>query len=174
MSLDCLDTGTVENETEEMRKKREAIIAASPRPSIFKLRAQMLDQGRTTDLLSSTDNMKVHIKVYASGGENGLHNHTGEDHFHLVLDGSARFYGPRGEELDVKKFEGIMLPSGSYYRFNATSKEPLVLLRVGCKAGEIGDFDRMNVYGGPLPTESKENGRVEVVRRPGEFWGAEA
>ena len=71
MSLDALDRGQVNEETEEMRKKREAIIAASPRPEMFKLRAQLLKQGRTTDLVSSTDNMRVHIKVYASGGENG-------------------------------------------------------------------------------------------------------
>lgn len=172
MSLDELDRGQVENETEEMRKKREAILAASPPPQFFKLRAQLLKKGRTTDLVSSTDNMRVHIKVYASGGENGLHNHTDEDHFHLVLEGSARFYGPRGEEVDCNKYEGIMLPAGSYYRFNATSDEPLVLLRVGCKTEPKGGADRINIYGDPIPTESAGNGQVEVIPRPGEFWGA--
>jgi len=172
MSLDVLDTGRVENETEEMRRKREATIAASAPATPFRLRAQLLKQGRTTDLVTRTDNMRVRIKVYASGGENGLHNHTAEDHFHLVLEGSARFYGPRGEVLDCGKYEGVMLPAGSFYRFNATSEEPLVLLRVGCKAGEPREHDRVNVYGEPLLTESKENGQVEVVPRPGEFWGA--
>lgn len=173
MSLEELDRGQVEDETEEMRKKREATIAASAPASLFKLRAQLLKQGRSTDLVSSTDNMRVHIKVYASGGENGLHNHTQEDHFHLVLDGSARFYGPRGEEIECRKYEGIMLPAGSYYRFHATSDEPLILLRVGAKAPPTSDVDRENIYGDPLPTDSIENGREEVIPIEGQFWGAE-
>ena len=39
MTLDVLDTGRAENETEEMRAKREATIAASPPATFFKLRA---------------------------------------------------------------------------------------------------------------------------------------
>ena len=172
MTIGVLDTGQVDDETEEMRKKREATIEASAPATLFKLRAQLLKQGRSTDLVSSTDNMRVHIKVYASGGENGLHNHTGEDHFHLVLEGSALFYGPRGEEIHCGKYEGIMLPAGSFYRFNATSEEPLVLLRVGSKAQPTSEHDRQNIYGDLLPTDAPGNGQVEVVVRPGEYWGA--
>jgi mannose-6-phosphate isomerase-like protein (cupin superfamily) len=172
MSLDTLDTGQIEDETEEMRVKREATIAASAPASLFKLRAQLLKKGRSTDLVSSTDNMRVHIKVYASGGENGLHNHTDEDHFHLVLEGSARFYGPRDEVIDCGQYEGIMLPAGSFYRFNATSDEPLILLRVGAKAAPTSEHDRINIYGDPLPTEAPGNGQVEVIPREGEYWGA--
>lgn len=173
MTVEDLDTGQVEDETEEMRRKREATIAASAPASVFKLRAQLLKQGRSTDLVSATDNMRVHIKVYASGGENGLHNHTQEDHFHLVLDGSACFYGPRGEEIHCGKYEGIMLPAGSFYRFHATSEEPLILLRVGAKAPSTSEIDRINIYGEPLPTESKGNGQVEVIPIEGAWWGAE-
>ncbi len=172
MSLDVLDTGKIDDETEEMRKQREAVTEASPPPTFFKLRAELLKQGRTTDLVADTDNMRVHIKVYASGGENGLHNHTDEDHFHLVLEGSARFYGPRGEEIDCGKYEAIMLPAGSFYRFNATSEEPLILLRVGCKAAPTSEHNRQNIYGEPLPTEAPGNGQVEVIPRTGEYWGA--
>jgi mannose-6-phosphate isomerase-like protein (cupin superfamily) len=173
MSLDVLDTGQVHDETKEMRAKREATIAASPPASLFKLRAQLLKQGRTTDLVSNTDNMRVHLKVYASGGENGLHNHTDEDHFHLVLEGSAVFYGPRGEEVNCNRYEAVMLPAGSFYRFNATSEEPLVLLRVGCKAAATSEHSRQNIYGDPLPTEAPGNGQVEVIPRPDEYWGAD-
>ena len=172
MSADVLDRGQVEDETEEMRKKREATIEASAPASLFKLRAQMLKKGRSTELVSSTDNMRVHIKVYASGGENGLHNHTDEDHFHLVLQGSALFYGPRGEEIHCGQYEGIMLPAGSFYRFNATSDEPLVLLRVGAKAAPTSEHDRLNIYGDPLPTDAPGNGQGEVIPVEGKFWGA--
>ena len=65
-----------------------------------------------------------------------------------------------------------MLPSGSLYRFNATSKEPLVLIRVGAKTTPTAEHPRYNVYGDPLPSESKENGRVDSVVDTGNFWGA--
>jgi mannose-6-phosphate isomerase-like protein (cupin superfamily) len=174
MPLDQVDKGQVPDETEEMRAKREAMIAASPPPQLFQLRAELLKQGRSNQVVAKTENMWVNLKVYASGGENGLHNHTDQDHFHLVLQGSARFFGPRGEEIDRGPYEGVMLPSGSFYRFHATSEEPLILLRVGAWTKDRGGVPRYNVYGEPLPSESKENGRVDVVRREGEFWGAAA
>ncbi len=172
MPLDTLDTGQLENETEEMRAKREAVIAASPPPQFFKLRAELVSQGRTNQTVADTGNMWINLKVYASGGENGLHNHSAQDHFHLVLSGSARFYGPRGEEVDCGQYEGIMLPAGSFYRFHATSEEPLVLLRVGAWVKPKETEKRLNVYGDPLPNHSDANGSLEVITRPGEFWGA--
>ena len=66
-----------------------------------------------------------------------------------------------------------MLPSGSYYRFEAVSDEPLILLRVGAKTDPTAEHPRYNVYGEPLDSSSKENGRVEVILHKGEFWGAE-
>ena len=65
-----------------------------------------------------------------------------------------------------------MLPSGSFYRFLATSEEPLVLLRVGCKTDPTAEHPRYNIYGDALPSDSKENGRIEVIPRKGDFWGA--
>ncbi len=174
MPLDGVDRGQVENETEEMRLKREAILAKSPPAQPFRLRAEMVKKGRTNQIVAETKNMQVNLKVYAGGGENGLHNHTDEDHFHLVLQGSARFYGPRGETLDCGQYEGIMLPSGSFYRFNATCEEPLILLRVGANTPMTEEHPRYNVYGDPLPADTKANGRVEVVLDKGNFWGAKA
>ena len=42
----------------------------------FSLKAQMLDQGRTDTVLAATEDLSVRLKVYASGGENGLHAHV--------------------------------------------------------------------------------------------------
>ena len=116
--------------------------------------------------------MEVRLKIYASGGENGLHNHTDEDHFHLVLDGAARFYGPRGEYQDCRKYQGVMLPAGSFYRFHAISDEPLVLLRVGCRVETDDQITRNNIYGEPIPGNSKANGSVATIKREGAYWGA--
>ncbi len=45
-------------------------------PKFFKLRAQLLDEGRSIQPLAETENLWTWIKVYASGGENVLHAHT--------------------------------------------------------------------------------------------------
>src|ERR1700741_270729 len=105
------------------------------KPSFFKMRAQLLEQGRTNTLMAKTDNMTAILKVYASGGENGLHTHPNEDHVFIIMQGKARYYAADGGHGDVGKHEGIMLPAGAYYWFEAISDEPLVLMRLGCKVG---------------------------------------
>jgi mannose-6-phosphate isomerase-like protein (cupin superfamily) len=174
LDAETVAKGKLADETPEMRAKREAMIAKSPPPQPFRLRAELLKGGRSNQVVAETETMKVNLKVYSSGGENGLHNHTDEDHFHLVLQGSARFYGPRGEELDCGPYEGIMLPAGSFYRFNATSAEPLILLRVGASNGVEDEHGRYTLYGDPIPSDSKENGRGGAILGTGEFWGAAA
>jgi quercetin dioxygenase-like cupin family protein len=140
------------------------------KPSFFKMRAQMLEQGRTNTLLARTENMWATLKVYASGGENGLHTHPNEDHTFFVLQGKARYYDADGGYTDVGRHEGIMLPAGAYYWFEAISKEPLVLVRVGCKVGPQDAGGRLNAQGEPMPGDSKENKRVPVVYRDGEYF----
>ena len=170
MSLDEIDRGAVASETEEMRRKREAVLADSPPPAFFKLRAQMLKQGRSNQTVAKTDHLHLNLKVYAGGGENGLHNHSDEDHVHLILQGSAVFYGPRGEERHCGLYEGVLLPKGCFYRFQATSTEPLVLLRISAKVPGV--KARTNIYGEPLLNSSKANGRVPMIPLEGQFWGA--
>ena len=154
----------------EQHSARAGAKAARKKASFFKMRAQMLERGRTNTPLARTDNMWAILKVYASGGENGLHTHPNEDHTFIVLQGSARYYDADGNHTDVGKHEGIMLPAGAYYRFEATSKEPLVLVRVGCRAGPQDPAGRLNIRGEPMPGDSKENKRVPVVYRDGEFF----
>ena len=66
-------------------KDQEVKLAENKTPSVFKVRAQMLEQGRTDTMLAATDNLTVRLKVYASGGENELHTHTQEDHSFIIL-----------------------------------------------------------------------------------------
>lgn len=152
---------------------RPEITGTPEKPVFFHLKAQMLEQGRTNTPICKTENMWGMLKVYASGGENALHSHTKEDHIFLVMQGSARFYGPNGETHDVKAHEGVLLPKGCYYWFHATSDEPLVLFRVGCHTPEVADEslpDRLNIRGEPLPGDSKENKKVPVVFKEGAYF----
>src|SRR5262249_60433935 len=45
--------------------ERQAELAKNTKPTLFKLKAQLLDQGRTDTVLAATDSMSVRLKVYA-------------------------------------------------------------------------------------------------------------
>lgn len=163
------------NEFEQFKRgdARKDTLATAEKPVFFQLEAQMLEQGRTNTAVCKTENMWTVLKVYASGGENGLHTHTKEDHMFVVMQGSARFYGPNGETHDVAKHGGVMLPKGAYYHFHATSEEPLVLLRVGCHTPEARDKalpSRLNINGEPMPGDHPDNKQSEVIYKNGEYF----
>ncbi len=142
----------------------------SPKSSTFKLRAQLLDQGRTDTTVAKTNNMVARLKVYASGGENGLHTHPNEDHMFVIMQGSARFYDQDGEGKELKTHEGIMIPAGAYYWFEATSTEPLVLMRVGSRVGPQSTAGRLNIRGEDMAGDSDENKTVPVIYREGAYF----
>jgi mannose-6-phosphate isomerase-like protein (cupin superfamily) len=138
----------------------------------YKLRAQLLSQGRTDTVLAQSDVMQLRLKVYASGGENGLHTHATEDHTFLVLQGRARFYDQSDETTDVGRLEGIFIPAGAYYRFEAISTEELVLFRVGARTKAHGQGpSRLNIKGQSMEGHSPENKRVETIYKEGQFFG---
>ncbi|HVA25135.1 MAG TPA: cupin domain-containing protein [Chloroflexota bacterium] len=136
----------------------------------FDLTAQLLDQGRSMDLLAKTDMMAAHIKVYAEGGENGLHTHNHEDHIFVVLAGEATFRtGLEEQERVVAKHQGILLPKGAYYRFESSGDENLVLLRVGAQIPGT-SRDRTKPDGSPIPGDSPDNKQVPVIPRAGKYF----
>lgn len=172
MSVESMPMDTDEAEEFKHGSARSDILATSEKPVFFKLRAQLLKSGRTNTPVCKTENMWGVVKVYASGGENGLHTHTKEDHMFVIMQGSARFYGPNDETQDVGTHEGVLLPKGCYYRFHATSDEPLVLFRVGCHTPEAKDKDlpsRLNIDGKPMPGNHPENNQMKVVFRDDYF-----
>ena len=133
-------------------------------PSFFRLGAMLPKQGRTDTPIAATEKMTVVLKTYASCGENELHAHTNEDHTFVVLQGRATFHGPKGEERTIGQYEGVMLPHGTFYWFRATSDEPLVMLRIGCTAGEGADiFERIGADGKLMDGFSVTNKQVEVI-----------
>lgn len=153
-------------------KRKEEEMAKNTKPTVFNLSAQLLDQGRTDTVVAAAEDLIVRMKVYASGGENELHAHTGEDHTFMIMQGSARFFGPQGEEIELTQYQGIMLPRGAFYRFYATSKEPLVMIRVGSPNPRKQTKPyRINIDGEELRGDSKENKSVPVVFRQGAFFG---
>ena len=132
-------------------------------PTFFKLEAQLPVEGRTNLPMASSENMWVVLKTYASGGENELHAHPNEDHTFFILQGSARFYGPKGEEKEIGAGEGVLLPRGTFYWFQTTSKEPMVMLRVGSSTAGGDRFDRIDVEGRKMAGDDPRNKQTRLV-----------
>ena len=131
----------------------------APKPSFFSIRPQLLDAGNTEEPLAVGEHLWVKIKVYAKGGENMLHAHPHQDHSFIVLDGRARVHGPRGEDRELGRNDGILLPAGSYYWFETISEEPLVILRLGATTG-----------GGHPDTRIMDDGEPKIRRGRDEIF----
>ncbi len=155
----------------EMRDQ-EVALSEKKTPHVFSLKGQLLDQGRTDSMLAATDDLTIRLKIYASGGENELHAHTSEDHCFMILQGSARFFGPDDEAIELGQWEGIMLPHGNLYKFFATSDEPLVMIRVGTpNHKKQPEPTRVGRDGKELRGDSTENKTVPVIFKEGAFFG---
>ena len=109
----------------------------------------LLEQGTTYDSLATAENLWVAIKVYASGGENALHAHGGEDHAFIVLQGKANFTFGDGRTSVVGKNEGVMLPKNVSYKFEADETENLVMLRVGGGERKVKGLADLTPFGTP-------------------------
>ena len=94
----------------------------------------LLAEGRSSDLLAVASQLWVHAKVYAEGGERGLHSHPTEDHLFFLLAGRALFHAAGGESFEVGAYDGVMVPRGVQYSFEAIGDENLVIVRVGAGA----------------------------------------
>lgn len=133
----------------------------------------VLSLGRYNKLLARCDGFGARVKVYAEGGENATHTHLNEDHLFFVLAGQATFHlGRDAEEVVVaNEREGVMLPRGSYYRFQSSGDENLVMLRVGAWSDE--DRGRMGPDDRPLSGKDPRNQHLEGVAVPNAFFKAE-
>jgi len=109
----------------------------------------LLEQGTTYDPLATAENLWCSIKVYASGGENALHAHGGEDHAFIVLQGKATFTFGDGRTSVVGQYEGVMIPKNVLYKFEADQSENLVLLRVGGGARKVAGLTDLTRFGTP-------------------------
>lgn len=155
-----------------MAKKMTAETESKPKSEVFSLKTPYLSKGRISALVAKTDQLWIHTKVNAEGGENAVHTHTNEDHAFVVLEGEVTFFDERGDGNVLKPYQGIMIPRGAYYRYLNTGPGNLIVLRVG--AGEKkkeGIPSRLAPSGRPLVGNSPENKHIEGVPIPGKFFG---
>jgi mannose-6-phosphate isomerase-like protein (cupin superfamily) len=136
----------------------------TPKVTRYSMKVPLLTSGRTNEVLARTATTEVRAKVYAEGGENGLHTHTDEDHTFFILDGEATFYDPEDRPTVVGKYEGLMIPAGAYYRFQSTGNTNLVLLRFGADLEPSeGSAPRLGIDGLPLEGKDPRNKAVPPV-----------
>ena len=133
----------------------------------------LLEQGTTYDPLATAENFGSD-KVYASGGENALHAHGGEDHAFIVLQGKATFTFGDGRTSVVGEYEGVMIPKNAQYKFEADESENLVLLRVGGGARKVAGLKDLTRFGTPRTFCNRRRSPTVRSRRRGRKNGETA
>jgi mannose-6-phosphate isomerase-like protein (cupin superfamily) len=148
-----------------------------PRAYTFSLKTPYMKQGRVTQLVAETANMWIHTKINAEGGENEIHAHLDEDHSFIVLEGEMSVFDEKGNELQVKQYQGVMIPKGAYYRYLNTGSGNLVVIRIGAGVKgqpQGGEEMRVRPDGRPLPAGSVENKTLPPIEMPGKFFAESA
>jgi mannose-6-phosphate isomerase-like protein (cupin superfamily) len=106
-----------------------------PDMRVFDVRPPLLEQGKQTTNLASTDLITAQVAVGKPGGETVFHYHTGEDQIFLVLAGQARFYTDEDQVVaTLGRYQGVLIPRLGRYWFESASDETLVYIRIGAKA----------------------------------------
>jgi mannose-6-phosphate isomerase-like protein (cupin superfamily) len=121
--------------------------------------------------------MWIHTKVNAEGGENEIHKHLGEDHAFIVLEGQMSVFDEQGGEIEVKQYQGVMIPKGAYYRYLNTGNGNLVVIRVGAGVKgqqQAGKETRLGSDGKPLVSGTPENRNKPPIEMIGKFFAEAA
>jgi len=138
-------------------------------PQIFELKTPFLEQGRTHNVLATTDLMGIALKVYNEGGENVLHTHPGEDHAFIILDGQMTLYDSEEKATVLNRGQGILIPSGWYYWFKNSSDKPLIFVKLSAFKPTAKPEDRAR-RGKLLADGAVEEGHEKAVPIEGSFW----
>lgn len=152
-------------------------IEGKPKAHVFSLKTPYMKQGRVTQLVAETSNMWIHTKINAEGGENEIHTHLDEDHSFVVLEGQMSVFDENGNEMQVRQYQGVMIPKGAYYRYLNTGSGNLVVLRIGAGVKgqpQGGEEMRVRPDGRPLPSGSVENKTLPPIEMPGKFFAESA
>jgi len=148
-----------------------------PGAYVYSLKTPYMKQGRVTQLVAETENMWIHTKINAEGGENEIHCHLDEDHSFVVLEGQMSVFDEKGNEMSVKQYQGVMIPKGAYYRYLNTGSGNLVVLRIGAGIKgqpQGGEEMRVRPDGRPLPSGSIENKTLPPIEIPEKFFAESA
>ena len=149
----------------------------TPKAQLFSLKTPYMEQGRVTQLVAETPNMWIHTKINAEGGENEIHTHLDEDHAFIVLEGEMSVFDEQGNEMQVKPYQGVLLPKGAYYRYLNTGNGNLVVLRIGAgvrNKPQAGGPMRVRPNGQEILGGSVENKSLPPIEMQAKFFAESA
>jgi mannose-6-phosphate isomerase-like protein (cupin superfamily) len=137
------------------QEQKKATVAADKAVVVSMRNQPLLEQGTTYDSLATCENLWAAVKVYASGGENALHAHAGEDHLFVIMQGKATFTFGDGRTQVVRQHDGVMIPKNVTYKFEADEAENLVMLRVGGGQRTVTGLDHLTPFGTPQDVKAQ-------------------
>lgn len=109
----------------------ESTAESRPIAKAFRYTKPSFDGAKKLIKLARTDHMIGIMQVLKSGGEVNLHSHHHADGFWMVISGSIRFYGDKGELLgDFGPMQGLVVPRDAQYAFENVSGEDAELLQL--------------------------------------------
>lgn len=101
----------------------------------FRFERVASSRGKDIVQLCRTDHLLGAVQIVRKGGETNLHSHPNLDGFWYVLRGRARFYGEADHVIgEVGPNEGVLIPRGVPYWFEAVGDEELHVLQVEASA----------------------------------------
>jgi hypothetical protein len=86
-------------------------------------------------------------------------------------------FDEKGNELEIRQYQGVMIPKGAYYRYLNTGDGNLVVVRVGAgvKGQQQGGQEmRLGADGKPLVSGTPENRNLPPIQMPGKFFAESA
>ncbi len=146
----------------------------------------LLSQGATTRPLAHANNLWLGVRVSVAAARMPCMRTASRIMPSRSCRAARPFISADGSSLAVKAFEGVMIPKGVMYRFEAGTEENLVLLRAGAAQlpetlsgelvmgapKEIKGGNRRGPDGEELDGTSLKNGApaLPVVKAPGQFF----
>ncbi len=113
-----------------------------PVATVFRYEKPTLTRSKAVTMLAKTDHIVCGVQTIREGGENNLHAHNHLDGFWFVLSGRARFHTSDDEVVaELGRYEGILVPMGYKYWFEAIGDDELELLQVEASDIPMGTAD---------------------------------
>jgi mannose-6-phosphate isomerase-like protein (cupin superfamily) len=98
----------------------------------------LIPRKRKTVWLGTTKRLFATIQAHCEGGEVTLHSHTHMDGFWFALSGRVRFYSDHTTVFaDIGPMEGVLIPRGEKYWFEAYGDEDLEIFQIECSDKEM-------------------------------------
>lgn len=104
--------------------------------TVYDVEATKVVRGHS-QAVARSEMLTVLVHRWPSGGEIQLHTHPFQDAAWTVIQGRVKFYGESDNVMaELTPHQGIFIPGGTYYWFENTGDEELVMTRISTAVPE--------------------------------------